>query len=77
MKLASFMTENSLGPADMAARVGDASASGVLKWMRGERTPRPEQMRRIFEVTEGAVSPNDFVLGDEAGQGAQPEGLVA
>lgn len=47
----------------MAAMVGDVSPSGVLKWMREERIPRPEQQRRIFAVTEGAVSPNDFVLG--------------
>lgn len=70
MKLASFMSSKSLSPADMAGRIGDVSASGVLKWMREERLPRAEQMRRIFVVTDGAVTPNDFVL-DEASAGAE------
>lgn len=61
MKLATYMSLKKITPEEMAALVGNASASGVVKWMREERMPRPEQQRRIFEVTGGAVSPNDFV----------------
>lgn len=62
MKLAAYMEVAKIGPDQMARLVGNASASGVVKWMREERVPRPEQQRRIYEVTEGAVTPNDFVL---------------
>lgn len=64
MKLIDYMAEHSLTTEAMAAKIGDASASGVTKWMRGERLPRVEQLRRIFEVTGGAVTPNDFVLSE-------------
>lgn len=62
MKLITYMAERSLSAEQMADTVGDVSASGVRKWMYGERTPRPDQMRRIAAVTERAVTPNDFIL---------------
>lgn len=62
MKLADYMKLKELKPEAMAEIIGDASASGVKKWMRGERRPRPSQQQRIFEVTGGNVTPNDFVL---------------
>lgn len=46
-----------------AAELGDRLGVGreaVRKWLRGERIPRPEVMRRIVEVTEGKVGPADF-----------------
>jgi hypothetical protein len=64
MKLARYMTDNSLSDDQMSSLIGDVSVSGLRKWLRDERMPRPEQMRRIFEVTDGAVTPNDFVLGE-------------
>lgn len=66
MKLAAYMKLKGVTPDEMARKMGDASPSGVIKWLRGERTPRPDQQRRIFEVTEGAVTPNDFILDGEA-----------
>lgn len=62
MKLTAYMTKNCITPRQIADLVGDVSLSGVVKWMRDERVPRPEQMRRIHEVTKGEVTPNDFVL---------------
>lgn len=38
-----------------------ASEHGVRKWARGERMPRPRAMRKIQEVTAGAVSSSDFL----------------
>lgn len=70
MKLSVYMSAHGISPEEMARRIGDVSASGVLKWSRGERVPRPEQQRRIHEVTGGDVSPNDFVLVDAAEPGA-------
>jgi transcriptional regulator with XRE-family HTH domain len=62
MKLSDYMINEKITPEDMAARMGNASASGIIKWMRDERVPRPDQQRRIFDVTGGAVTPNDFIL---------------
>ena len=66
MKLAEYMSTHSLSPEAMATLIGEVTASGVKKWVYGERTPRPDQMRRIAEVTEGKVTPNDFVLPEAA-----------
>lgn len=62
MKLTQYMNEKSITPERLAELVGNVSASGVRKWMYDERVPRPEQMRRIAEVTKGQVKPNDFIL---------------
>ncbi|QRM44004.1 helix-turn-helix transcriptional regulator [Rhizobium sp. BG4] len=68
MKLAHYMAENHLTPEELAAIVGTVSVSGARKWMNGERVPRPEQMRKIAEVTKGEVCPNDFILISEAAE---------
>ncbi|SFV33250.1 hypothetical protein SAMN05216456_1933 [Devosia crocina] len=62
MKLISYLKSEALDLDDFATQVGGVTASGVRKWLRDERVPRPDQMRRIFEVTGGQVTPNDFVL---------------
>ena len=62
MKLSVFMSEHKLDDAAMAALVGDCTDHAVKKWRYDERLPRVEQMRRIYAVTDGAVTPNDFVL---------------
>lgn len=64
MKLSRYMVQHGLTDEEMSSRIGDVSVSGLRKWLRDERMPRAEQMRRIFEVTDGAVAPNDFVLGE-------------
>lgn len=63
MKLEQYLTTNKLSPEAFGLLV-DASESGVRKWMYGERTPRPKQMRRIIEVTKGKVSANDFITAE-------------
>ena len=62
MKLAAYMSLHDLTDEEMASQIGEVSVSGLRKWLRDERTPRPDQMRRIDEVTGGAVTPNDFIL---------------
>lgn len=66
MKLSAYLTHENVSPEQLAALIrkkkGKASVSGIVKWLRGERTPRPDQQRVIFEVTGGQVTPNDFVL---------------
>lgn len=62
MKLSDFLRAAGLDDEAFAAQMGDCSAHAVKKWRYAERVPRPDQMRRIAEITEGKVTPNDFVL---------------
>ena len=59
MTLSAYLKNRGLTHEKFAAMVG-ASAFGVRKWARGERTPRPDAMRKIQEVTDGEVTPADF-----------------
>ena len=62
MKLEQYLTTHNKTPEQFAADMNGMSASGVKKWLAGERVPRPEQMRKIATVTGGLVQPNDFIL---------------
>lgn len=55
-----YLGEENLSCAQFAEKVGNVSISGVIKWLRGERLPRPRQMQRIFEITQGRVTADDF-----------------
>ena len=69
MRLAKYLDENSLSYGDFGLLVG-ATSWGVGKWARGERTPRPDVMRRIQAATDGAVTPDDLIAGTTAAQEA-------
>ena len=60
MKLSDFMAARGLPDAEFARLIGVGSRMAVMRYRRGERIPRPEVMRRIVEVTNGAVGPADF-----------------
>jgi len=64
MKLSDYLAETGVSLDQFADDVGDVSISGVRKWLHGQRVPRPEQMRRVAEITAHRVMPNDFVLVD-------------
>jgi len=66
MKLKQYLTENKIPLEQFAQEIG-SSVSGLNKWIYGERVPRPDQQRRIAEVTGGLVEPNDFILPDVEG----------
>lgn len=68
MKLAQYLTEKNITPEQFASDMGGLSASGIRKWMYGERVPRPDQMRKIADITNGKVEPNDFIFPAEAAQ---------
>lgn len=61
MKLRDWLTEHEVSDEAFADMVGGVSPHGVKKWRYGERTPRPAEQRRIAEVTNKAVTPNDFI----------------
>jgi hypothetical protein len=66
MKLLQYLSDQKISDESFGGLVG-ASSHGVRKWKYGERIPRADQMRRIAEITCGAVQPNDFILhADEA-----------
>ena len=66
MKLSSYMTLKGLRDGDLAAALGECSIGAIRKWRSGERIPRPEMMARIRRATDGQVTPDDFIFGDEA-----------
>jgi hypothetical protein len=69
MKLRTYMEANSLDDDAMARLVGDCTHHAVKKWKYGERFPRPEQLKRLSEVTSGQVTANDFVSGSGGQKG--------
>lgn len=64
MKLRQYRDTHNLTLAQMAEQVGVSEVS-MSRYERGDRMPRPEVMRKIGEVTGGAVRPNDFFGAEE------------
>lgn len=60
MTLHEYMKANRITDAAMASLI-PCSIGAVRKWKRHERMPRPNQIRRIKEVTQGNVCPDDFL----------------
>lgn len=77
MKLAEYLSENNIKRQDFARCVG-VSEVAITRYSNGTRTPRPEMMRAIVDVTNGAVTPNDFLppAPDEHTTGYPPEPQV-
>ena len=71
MTLAEFIRTRSLTDAQLAQML-NCSTGALRKWKYGERIPRPGQMRKIAEVTDGHVTPNDFLTsrGPDEGEAA-------
>ena len=60
MKLADWLSENSIRPTEFAARLG-VPVSTVTRWARDERMPRLDAVARIQELTNGEVTAVDFL----------------
>lgn len=61
MQLHAYLKLKGMSEKQFADAVGGSEA-GVKKWVRRERIPRPDAMRKITEVTDGAVTPGDFFV---------------
>lgn len=61
MKLLEWMSANGVTDEDFAERIGDCTAHAVKKWKYGERTPPPDKIARIEDVTRHVVNLRDFV----------------
>jgi hypothetical protein len=62
MKLSEYLKTKSITAAEFARQIGAKSRATVHRYTDefSCRVPHPEMMRKIFEVTGGAVSPSDF-----------------
>ena len=59
MKLETYLLENDMTPTAFSRQIGVSHVS-IVRYMSGDRVPRPEIMNRMFMLTEGAVGPSDF-----------------
>ena len=59
-KLERFLKEKRLTDTAFAVLVG-VSQSTVSRWRVRRVTPTPDAMRKIAHVTNGSVTPNDFI----------------
>jgi len=69
MKLEAFLYKSGMSRADFAQLVGVSEVS-ICRYILNSRMPKREVLFKIAEVTNGAVTPNDFVpspeMNDEA-----------
>lgn len=61
MTLQQYLSLTGLTQRQFATMAG-VSQSAVSRYVIGLRMPKREHLRRIIEVTEGAVTPTDFVM---------------
>lgn len=59
MKLSKYLKSQHISETEFAKTLGVLQAT-VNRYCRGKRVPGPKVMRKIFTVTHGAVSANDF-----------------
>ena len=59
MQFSEYLKEKNITQEQAAAELG--VLQGVISmWVNGERLPRPENMKKIVEWSQGKVQPNDF-----------------
>ena len=46
---------------EIARELGNISPRSVYRWATAEKFPKPPQLVKIYEITKGAVTANDFV----------------
>ena len=61
MTLSEWMKKNKMSNCRLARLIG-VSHPAVWKWREGLRMPRGDKMNKIFEITNGQVTANDFFL---------------
>lgn len=59
MVLKDYLKANGIRSEDFAKTL-EVSHGGVLKWLTGERFPRPFALAKIESATNGQVTANDF-----------------
>lgn len=69
MRLREFRDRQGLSATDMARKLG-VSHTTIMRWERGVMAPAGAMLRRIAEVTDNAVTPNDMLMPDEQSEDA-------
>ncbi len=64
MTLQQYLTQTGLSQQKFADLVGITQMT-VSRYVHGLRLPRRAHMQRIYEVTGGSVTPNDFFIAHE------------
>lgn len=65
MQLREYLKQYHLGAAQFARMLGVKSRMTVYRYLRGERIPSAEMMKKIVALTDGLVQPNDFFTVDQ------------
>lgn len=60
MRFDAWMSATNTSNAEAGRRIG-CSGETVRRYRAGEREPDGETMRAIFDLTDGQVTPNDWV----------------
>lgn len=60
MNLKAHLSETGETVASFASRIG-VDVKTLYRYLAGERFPTPENLKRIREATDGAVTADDFV----------------
>jgi transcriptional regulator with XRE-family HTH domain len=60
MQLSSYLAKRSISKTAFAQELR-VSRQTLYCYLRGERMPRRDTLHRIYEVTSGSVTANDFV----------------
>ena len=65
MKLKDYLKENQFTQKTFLLHIKEnkdieISPSTFAKWVRNIRIPRKDEAKTIYEITNGAVEPNDF-----------------
>ena len=61
MKLSKWCDITGTSKLEIANKLGTVSSRSVFRWAKSERFPKPQELLRIEQLTEGAVTANDFV----------------
>ena len=69
MRLTDFLSARSLTDSAFASMI-DVHHTTVGRWKRGDTRPDWDVLQRIVEVTDGQVTPNDFI---DVASAAAPE----
>jgi len=55
-----YLDQHGISVERFRREVGASRRTTVYRWLRGERIPAPGYMARIIDLTDGAVTANDF-----------------
>lgn len=61
MRLAEYLEEKKISDSAFAAQIGTSTQS-VHRYKSGQRFPRPKILSKIFEISGGQITANDFAV---------------